>query len=193
MGKFIEWLTSKFQQPLSLLFFLLGALLILLGLTTGLEIPFLKRLTPEGDYRVITLALGCVFLGAAVILDRVASRPATVVRGRQDVAVENDVVKRFSQLLQDISLSPTQKSILSVMAETVPAGGYKSESELRHVLRDRVERLRQSSDSELYYRLEQLYLLGFLTKRNISPERHIYSPSDDFRQFLLQGSGMKLN
>ncbi len=37
--KFTEWITNKFEHPLSLLLFLLGALLMLLGLTTGVTIP----------------------------------------------------------------------------------------------------------------------------------------------------------
>jgi len=80
MGKFIEWVTSKFQHPLSLLFFLLGSLLLLLGITTGLEVPLLKQLTPDVHYRWVSLALGWGFVLLAIAVYYVPPKPVTVVR-----------------------------------------------------------------------------------------------------------------
>jgi hypothetical protein len=68
MANLTEWVTSKFEQPLPLLFFLLGALLLLLGVTTGLEVPMLKQLTPDGNYRWVSIVLGCVFLFVATLI-----------------------------------------------------------------------------------------------------------------------------
>ena len=71
-----EWLTSKFKQPLSLAFFAFGALLILLGITTGLEIQGLKQLAADPQFRWISIASGlCLLLVAIFIAYRPPAEP----------------------------------------------------------------------------------------------------------------------
>jgi len=74
--------------------------------------------------------------------------------------------------------------MLTVITETVPTGGLVSEQEIRRKLREKVERLKQSSDTEVYYRLEQLYWMGFLKKQPIGPGSLLYSLSEGYRQYL---------
>jgi hypothetical protein len=63
MANLIEWMTNKFEeQPFPILFFFLGTLLLLLGVTTGLQVPVLKQLTPDLNYRWASIVLGCTFL-----------------------------------------------------------------------------------------------------------------------------------
>jgi hypothetical protein len=62
MANVVEWMTNKFEEPLPILLFLLGALLLLLGVTTGLEVPVLKQLTPDLKYRWVSIMLGCALL-----------------------------------------------------------------------------------------------------------------------------------
>ncbi len=68
MEKLTEWLTSKFQHPLSLLFFVLGALLILLGVSNGLNIPVLNQVILDPNYRWMAVVIGCVSCLLAVAM-----------------------------------------------------------------------------------------------------------------------------
>lgn len=62
MDKLTEWMTSRFQHPLSLPFLLLGVLLILLGLTTGFQLPVLQQLSIDPSYRTLAVVMGSVFI-----------------------------------------------------------------------------------------------------------------------------------
>ena len=68
MDKLVErltqWLTEAFQNPLSPLFFLLGAFFILLGVSNGFNVPGLNQVVPEVHFRGISVFIGvacCVF------------------------------------------------------------------------------------------------------------------------------------
>jgi len=58
MEKFGEWVISKFKHPLSLMFFILGTLLVLLGVSNGLNLPVLDQLASDPNFRWACLALG---------------------------------------------------------------------------------------------------------------------------------------
>ena len=58
----IRWLLDKFKHPLSLLFFVLGAVLTLLGITTGFEVPLLKRITSNPGSQLYALIIGLLCL-----------------------------------------------------------------------------------------------------------------------------------
>jgi len=58
MEKFSEWLTSKFEHPLSPMFFFLGALLLLLGVSNGLNLPVLNQVASDANLRWVCLVLG---------------------------------------------------------------------------------------------------------------------------------------
>ena len=70
MKKIEEWLSGKFQQPLSPLFFLLGALLTIIGVTAGLKVPILGDLTVSQSFRWPALALGIVLIVFAILIER---------------------------------------------------------------------------------------------------------------------------
>lgn len=68
MDKLLEWINRRFAQPLSPLFFFLGALLILLGVSTGLSIPNMSPLVIEPAFRWIALSIGCIFVVMSIFL-----------------------------------------------------------------------------------------------------------------------------
>ncbi len=68
MDKFYEWLSQKFVHPLSPLFFLLGAILILLGLSTDLNIPQLSKLAVEYEFRWPSIFIGITFMIISIFL-----------------------------------------------------------------------------------------------------------------------------
>jgi H-type lectin domain len=67
MEKLIDWLTEK-HHGISLLSFILGALLLLLGVTTGIELPLLKQLAPDASFRLVSLGLGFLFVILAMAM-----------------------------------------------------------------------------------------------------------------------------
>jgi hypothetical protein len=70
MKKLVEWLSNKFQQPLSPLFFLLGALLTILGVTSGIKLPAIGDLVASHSYRWPAVAIGLGFILLAIFVER---------------------------------------------------------------------------------------------------------------------------
>jgi hypothetical protein len=59
MEKISEWLTSMFEEhPLSLLFYVLGALLLLLGVSNGFNLPVLNQVASDPNFRWVCVVLG---------------------------------------------------------------------------------------------------------------------------------------
>jgi hypothetical protein len=68
MEKFWEWLTSKFEHPLSPMFFFLGALLSLLGVSNGLNLPVLNQVVSDANSRWVCLGLGVLCLVTSIFI-----------------------------------------------------------------------------------------------------------------------------
>ena len=59
MSKFVEWVALKFKNPLTPMFFIFGAVLVLLGVTNGLNnLPILNQLASDAGFRWVCVALG---------------------------------------------------------------------------------------------------------------------------------------
>jgi hypothetical protein len=67
MEKLFGWLTER-HHAIALLCFVLGALFLLLGVTTGLELPGLRQIAPDANSRFVSLALGAVFIALALVI-----------------------------------------------------------------------------------------------------------------------------
>lgn len=68
MKDFFDWLTKRFQQPLCLLFFFLGAVLLILGIVPKLpKIGFTEIPDP---YKWAAVGLGTAFVVLAVFIER---------------------------------------------------------------------------------------------------------------------------
>lgn len=68
MEKFVEWVAKYFKNNLiSLFLFLLGALLLLLGITESISSSPIGPLVPRADYRGVALILGLVFILLSVL------------------------------------------------------------------------------------------------------------------------------
>jgi hypothetical protein len=84
MEKLFGWITEK-NHAISLLCFTLGALLLLLAVTTGIEIPGLRQLAPDANSRTVSLGLGAAFIVLALIVyfvpaQRTAGAPACLTQ-----------------------------------------------------------------------------------------------------------------
>ncbi len=159
MDKFIEWVTSKFQHPFSLLFFLLGAVLLLLGLTTGLNVPGLQQLVPDVNFRWIALVLGAILLLGSVLLYYRPPSPAKAAPSNSAMPVTPEELRQSFAARVDALTEPQRQLLSFVRREGLGR---------RFVSQDTVEaRFNQWSKAELYYRLEHLRLLGFLERQRI--------------------------
>jgi len=174
MEKISEWLSNKFQHPLSLVFFLLGGLLILLGVSTGFDIPLLKKLAPDTNYRVACLAIGGVCCLVAII---VYYRPPKNESIRNSASLPDDLKLNFTA--RRASLSEKQGRLLYLVEYEGHSGDYVSQDTLQ-------EQFNEYSLGELFYRLEQLRLLGFLERQTVGQnkdhtDRYSYSLSTTYR------------
>jgi hypothetical protein len=70
MKKLTDWLVNKFQQPLSLVFFLFGALLTVIGVTTRIKLPGIDPLEASQSYRWPALVIGIIFILLAILIER---------------------------------------------------------------------------------------------------------------------------
>lgn len=67
MEKFAEWISSKFEHFIALLF-IFGALLVVLGVSNGLNVPVLNQLAAVPNFRWACFVLGVVCLIGSVII-----------------------------------------------------------------------------------------------------------------------------
>ena len=176
MDKFFEWLSARFQQPLSLLFFALGTLLIFFGLSTGFQIRG-ETVSPDARYHWLALAFGAVSCGFAVLVYYLPIR--TVIRPKGE---DEDVTAYLSKLLdgRNVVTSESQKRILNLFA-TLP--GEINQIEVTKRIQEKIGALKNVPGSEIYYRLEQLHWMGFLTKRE-SGKEYMYGMSNGYRRYL---------
>ena len=176
VDKFFEWLSARFQQPLSLLFFALGTLLIFFGLSTGFQIKG-ETVSPDARYHWLALAFGAASCGLAIVIYYLPTT-RTIVRQGED----EGGTSYFSKLLDErnVVTSESQKRILNLFA-TLP--GEINQIEVTKMIREKIDTLRNVPGSEIYYRLEQLHWMGFLAKRE-SGKEYMYGMSNGYRRYL---------
>lgn len=158
MVKLLEGALKKLGA-ISILFFLFGALLILLGITKGVEISGLNQLVPDDNSRTVSLILGIVFVTISFVMYFIPTK-----ENRPD----------FAAILKD--LSPSQRRILDYLCDNGTHGNFVSQNQVFEKFQSYFSE-KGYSESENYYRLEQLHLLGFLEKIKSGKEngRNIFS------------------
>ena len=171
MTSIFAWIKSSVQHPFILFFILFGALLISLGLVTELPNPFgATAIKIEGNFeRIGTMLVGLLSISLAILL---MYRPPAGWRTMTNPAEDQNDSKRepastspinglpddfdASFLARRSALSRTQKKLLAIIENEKKLAFSAIKSELN-----------MDNDAELYYRLEQLRLLGFIAKEKI--------------------------
>ena len=178
MEKFTEMITSKFKHPLSPMFFFLGVLLVLLGVSNGLNLPVLNKLTSDVNFRWACSALGVLCLIASIIIFYLppkefdeSPRKTSGVIG----TIPKELMMTFSR--RRAMLSIKQGEILAYLTHK----GYGGEL----ISQDVIEKEFSQYGSGLLYRLEHLRLLGFLVRQKVGKdangnERFAYTLSPDY-------------
>ncbi|NMG07630.1 hypothetical protein [Brasilonema sp. UFV-L1] len=159
------------RHPLSFLFFILGTLLILLGVTDKLNLPVFKQIVSNGDYRLASLVLGVIFLLVTIFLYYLPPQGTAVI--------PKELKKTFYE--RENSLSPTQQQILNFIKRR----NRNSNSSIQQEILE--QEFKGRSGAEIFFRLEQLYLLGFLEKQENGTSsngipRFIYRLSSKYRK-----------
>jgi len=181
MDKVIEWLTQKFSHPLTLLFFLLGVVLLLLGLTTGFEIPVLQQVAPALEYQGVSLVLGVICLMFSL-----------VVYYKPPPKKQSDYKSRNEKTTIELPVSFfARKALIS-----------KTQTELLHFIENQKSTLISDiqiiftdiATKELFYRLEQLRLLGFIEKKTIGQHNsttntQVYYLSKKYQAEIMESFG----
>ncbi|MBE7467790.1 MAG: hypothetical protein HS114_01450 [Anaerolineales bacterium] len=101
MEKLTDWLTDRFEHPLSFFLFLLGGILILLGLTTGFQIPVLQQLSIDPAYRILSIIIGSVSILFSIFFTTTQENSSGFLRiGRQTNQLKSkDKIDRMWQHL----------------------------------------------------------------------------------------------
>jgi|GEM_PF-2813423 len=167
MTDLLEWVRSRFQHPLIFILFVFGAVLLLMGI--GQELPWSDKsalIADEPFERYGSLVIGSIFIVLAVVL--MYRPPKGWVRPGSEFGKRAHEPHDFTPAplpavrepvpftSRRAALSRTQKRLLAYI-----------EGERRTVL-DAIKRESGiTNDAELYYRLEQLRLLGFIDSEKI--------------------------
>ena len=170
----VEDVTKKFHPPISLPTFFLGALLILVGLSAELNIWELKKIVPDPKFRLVSIIIGAVFAVSSIVMNLVLKNSESRPQVIESLNLPDELMRTFSGRLASISSS--QLKILNyIKYRTSSPSSTLHEKELyEHFNMD---------GSEMYYRLEQLRLLGIVTKIDTGGKgKNYYRLSDGYRK-----------
>ena len=155
MDKFLNWVSSKFHEPLSIIFCLAGMIFILLGIDGSLKVPVFDEITARDNSQWISLIIGVTFylLGVGIFI---------YFYNLNSVDSNNNKFRKIPEIDEIIEsnlyLSGTQKNILGIFHQNLSSDGQTiSEEEIRNKIKRRINHIQGSNDAEIYYRLEQMY------------------------------------
>jgi hypothetical protein len=171
---------EKFNPFITLPIFLLGIVLLLLGITTGVNIPTQGiNLISEPSFRAVSIILGIICIVLCLVLNLVHKKPIE----SSDMA---DEFKR-SLLNRAANLSSGQNDILRYIRQKTenPSSNLLSDTEFNEHFDPN-----RSRESELYYRLEQLRLLGLITRTAMGQTTY-FRLSDSYRKALAASSSSR--
>lgn len=139
----------------------LGALLVLLGITNGFQVPGLKQLTPNDGSRWIAVLLGIVLIVLAIGIQyrppqSIAPGTKVAQAGSEPDTIPDELRQSFAD--RETFLTTRQRMILDFL--------YQETARSETISQDHIEgSFAEIPVKELYFRLEQLRLLGFLQRQ----------------------------
>lgn len=176
MNDFIRKLLDKFHNPIIFLFFLLGTILILLAVSQGLTIPGLENVVSEPSYRVTSLVIGILFVFFSLLVSL------------KDPLLPPDLATELRKPLAQrrVNISEKQEKILRYIEQT-----YQQDSQ-KIITQEDIIQVFNMSGSEVYYRLEQLLLLGFILKKHQNEINSYHLSRDHKKVFFPSSTGKKV-
>lgn len=183
MDKFLNWVSSKFHEPLSVIFCLAGMIFILLGIDGSLKVPVFDEITLRDNSQWISLIIGVTFclLGVGIFI---------YFYNLNSVDLNNNRFRKIPEIHEIIEsnsyLSGTQKNILGIFHENL--SNYEqtiSEQQIRNKIKIKINHIQNSNDAEIYYRLEQMYWMGILEKHRVG-HSNLYNFSEKYWKYYLR-------
>ena len=189
MEKMFEWIRTTFQHPAILLFIVVGVMFLTLGFVTDFSLPTSDQAFSLKDerLRVPCIGLGILFIALAIIL--MYKPPAgwggrgVSASGSKDLPVapadmtDTHPGSGVPFHARRASLSETQKNILSMIEQERKLSFAVIKTEMGF-----------DNESELYYRLEQIRLLGFVEKEKLRQSANssvwIYQLAESYAELL---------
>jgi len=104
-NKFLDVRTWKFEW----LVLVFGFLLILLGVTTGFNVPWLKQLVPDPNFRWVSISIGVVLCGLAILMVVRASTGESIIAPRSRQIPKLDFKEILHQTASGQIHKPTPK------------------------------------------------------------------------------------
>lgn len=153
MEKFVERLLSG-VGPLSVVSFIFAGVMLILGIAEGLKLPVLESIQPNNEFRVFSITLGILFFSFGIFTTYKPPKS----RRSSNTDIPDELKKSFSARRN--ILGAKQERILDFLLEEATHGKRVNQSQVVNKFKD----FYQISDAEMYYRLEQLRLLGFVGK-----------------------------
>jgi hypothetical protein len=162
MDRFWKWLTDKFQNPLSPLFFILGTLLLLLGISTGFSFPGGSQIASESSFRWTSIILGGIGISLAIVI---YYRPPKAMKYSAASLGDVKLPEEFSLNYNGrrATLSESQGAILNYNINN----GYNGDFTTLETFR---KKFREYSKGEMIYRLEHLRFLGFIERHKVGKD-----------------------
>ena len=163
-----EWIQTTFQHPAILLFIVVGVMFLAIGFGADFPVPMSdQRISLKDDnLEIPCIGLGILFIALAILL---MYNPPAGWRGRGWQASGSKDLPVIPAEMTDThpgsgapfharraALSETQKSILSMIEQEKKLAFAVIKTEMAF-----------DNESELYYRLEQIRLLGFVEKEKL--------------------------
>lgn len=164
---------------------ILGFILILLSVSTGLKLPGLEEIVPDSASRIISLSAGMGLIALSTIIYYIETKKkgnTMILKKNETEGTGDGGKKKFNKN----DLTETQRKLLyEIELYCIEHEAINQKAlEQKH---------KQMHGAELYYRLECLILQGYLVKDSAGIEnsikRYIYKLSDEY---CLQ-SGIKIN
>ena len=96
MDKLFSWLTEKLKEPHAVVLLILGALLVVLGISTKVEVPVLKSIAADQKFRWVAIALGLLLMAASFLIFR---WPRAGGEGNVEILRSSEEVRRVMKEL----------------------------------------------------------------------------------------------
>lgn len=173
MKKYLEIL-AKFHVAL----FISGIVLILLSVTTGLELPIIKNIIPNEDSRDIAFGGGLLIILIAVavyLLDKKFTPSVPASATTAGTGNGGETKKKFNKS----EITGSQRELLNFIETQFIQYGVVGQETIE-------KRFEKIIPSELFYRLETLCYQGFLSKETAAiinkRQRFSYRCSEEYCQ-----------
>lgn len=160
MVPILGFIEKHFRHPLVPIFLIFGAMLTLLGITSGVSLGGYGELETTGEFRYISIVMGFACITTAMIMYYNPVGDSVDIKADVDdktAEIDNGLVGIPSEIALPWSarrdyLTSSQRRILSLLEEI-------NQTSLSAIM----EAFPDSARKEMFYRLEQLRLLGFIS------------------------------